>query len=55
MQVENLGLLESLLGQALHALALTYNDLRSIFQDQICMQVYSSFSRFGHTTQVSIS
>ena len=55
-QVENLGQLATPFGQALLALALTCDDLRSLaLTDQICTQVNASFSPFGHPTQVNAS
>ena len=51
MQVENLDLLLSLFGQALHVLALT---CAHFGQNQIHMHVKASFSPFGHLTQVNI-
>ena len=45
-QVEHLGLLETLFGQAARALALTCAHVR---RDQI----YTRFSLFGHPTQIN--
>ena len=51
-QVEDLGLVATLFGQGLRALALT---CAHFDRDQICTQVDASFSPFGHPTQVDAS
>ena len=55
MLVENLGLLVTPVDQALHALVLTCNDLRSIWSRSNLHASQRIFSPFGHPTQVNAS
>ena len=55
-QAEDLGQLATSFGQGLSALALTCDDLRSLWsRSNLLTQVDASFSPFGHPTQVNAS